>query len=278
MGSSFVERDIGENGALGMMAEEERQDQTTQVVEGAGASGGAVAPPQIVEALRAKREAREAAGSVTVEPLRPDYDHKLLTAKAKSVCRLWLVTWGAVVRERKVTGDPSAIPAGEATVSGGKRGSPSDMPGVLEMYLDVEKHIGKLDVLRAALELVYCDGWEWKTTAVHFRFEDGTSTKVELGVDPSDGQEKIRYPVAFVEAKPVSERAWTEQPFARDRVRSIFSESHWQMMGLGLKGTGYTQEEFVKHLVESFERLLINKCRLRDVARSYLERGIEVPD
>ena len=83
---------------------------------------------------------------------------------SKSRSHLWLVGWGAVLRERCLCGDPSAIPNGypsleEYAPSGARRSGPSNVAGILEVFLSVEAAIYQEEaLLRAALEAKYVFG------------------------------------------------------------------------------------------------------------------------
>lgn len=83
-------------------------------------------------------------------------DIKRLTLK---LTHQWLEGWGAVERERLLTGDPSARPKGSFEVVGGRRGSPSDPGSLMEVWGDIELTVGKKrPYLRAALLHKYRDG------------------------------------------------------------------------------------------------------------------------
>lgn len=93
-------------------------------------------------------------------------------ADAKS--RQWLIGWSSVCRERLLTGDPSALPASHAaldedTGSGARRSSPSNLPGIQEVYLTIECAIRPEEkLLRFALEAKYVHGFDTRISPDSF--------------------------------------------------------------------------------------------------------------
>jgi len=93
------------------------------------------------------------------------------------MARSWLEAWGAVHRERALTGDPSAIPNGMESEAKMKRGSPSDPPDVLLKFADVERELPRLATPRQErlIGFIYVTGIDWHVK-MRYQFPDGTMT------------------------------------------------------------------------------------------------------
>lgn len=125
------------------------------------------------------------------------------------VCDKWLDGWAAVVRERRETGDAAAIPkmAMEFSPGGGRSASPSNMPSVIDAYLDVEACIDARAVhLRELLEFLHIDGVELRIAKGHFRMPDDSVIELSGG-EIESGQ----LPKGFIDCEIEHERIVTKR-------------------------------------------------------------------
>ncbi len=162
----------------------------------------------------------------------PDYSTRLREMTRK-IAKQWMEGWGAVERERLVTGDRAAIPSGNWDVVGGRRGKPSGLPGIMEVWMDVDTQIIQTRALhlRYALLFVYRDGIEF--------FED------EAG-------------------------RWSKR-FVYDWERFEDPE-----IGKAVRRYGLSRSQFLEGTLRRFLRALERDKGLSGIARSYLEKGIEI--
>jgi len=112
--------------------------------------------------------------------------------------------YGAVVKEREVTGDPAAVPAPESAVVGGSRGAPSNVADILLKYTEVKRFLDRNATRRQAslINFVYVDGADYRTE-IQYIFTDGsTSDWLE-----ADTHEPPLVPVS--EVKTRAERIYT---------------------------------------------------------------------
>lgn len=111
----------------------------------------------------------------TTAPLRATPFGGFWHTQAGQAAHSYLEAWGAVERERRLSGDPSAVPKptnfgeGRESRSTG-RGSPSDPPDILLKHADVDRLISRHSLLKTVLLHIYCYG---ATTVEH---EDGTES------------------------------------------------------------------------------------------------------
>lgn len=103
------------------------------------------------------------------------HDHAFWSTTEGKTAKVFLEGWGAVIRERRLSGDETAIPAGMDSVAKHKRGSPSDPPDVLLRYLQVEADLPLMATgsVRRLLEWIYVDGLDWRMKR-RFLFPDAT--------------------------------------------------------------------------------------------------------
>lgn len=116
------------------------------------------------------------------------------TGMNKGISEIYLRAWGAVEKERLVTGDKGAIPSGfkmedlagpEVSRNGGNRIGRS----VQDAHCDVERVLGHhRGTLRALLMLKYRDCTEQVRLWGVYKFKDGTTVRVERG-DPHPEQD-----------------------------------------------------------------------------------------
>lgn len=112
----------------------------------------------------------------TVNHAREDiHSHSFWVSPEGRAAKAFLEGWGAVLRERKLSGDPTAVPAGMDRVAKHKRGSPSDPPDVLLQFCQVEQDLPLMatDSVRRLLEWIYVDGLDWRMKR-RFLFPDAT--------------------------------------------------------------------------------------------------------
>ncbi|MBS1716445.1 MAG: hypothetical protein JSS72_01785 [Armatimonadetes bacterium] len=198
------------------------------------------------------------------ETLIPSPQINRLTRK---VAEKWLLGWGAVERERLVTGDPSAVPFGGWEVKGGKRGSPSDLPGVLEVWTDVEITLGqKRPMLRLALLHKYRDGVQERLLDVSYELPDGTWT------EPRSPEEPV--PANFVSCKPTFERVRTYS-FSSAEFRAMVGEERWAVCTMAMRGSGRGAKWLFEKLCRDFETELAVARGLDQIAKGYASRGLD---
>lgn len=103
------------------------------------------------------------------------HDHAFWSTTEGRTAKAFLEGWGAVLRERRLSGDPTAIPAGMERSPKHKRGSPSDPPDVLLQFLQVEQDLPLMatDSVRRLLEWIYVDGLDWRMKR-RFLFPDAS--------------------------------------------------------------------------------------------------------
>lgn len=90
--------------------------------------------------------------------------------------RSYFEAYGAVVRERELTGDPSAVPAPDSLVRGGSRGAPSNVSDILLKYTEVKRFLDRATRRQAALiNFVYVDGVDDKLQ-IQYTFTDGSQS------------------------------------------------------------------------------------------------------
>lgn len=114
--------------------------------------------------------------------------------------RQWLIGWGAVHRERAITGDPAALPNsfpildGDAC-AGGRRSSPSNLSGIQEIFLAVESAIHPREaLLRAALGAKYIFGYRQRTGRFTYELPGGEWVALEADdLGEPIGPEPLRY-------------------------------------------------------------------------------------
>lgn len=142
----------------------------------------------------------------------------------------WLGGWGAVEKERLLTGDPSAIPRGSYEVAGGRRGSPSDPSSLLEVWADVETTLGKgRPALRKALLHKYRDGL----------IEEGGVVRLAYNFGGAD-------------------------------FRAFFLVEQWGDIERGLRGCGRSPRWMFERLVQDFESELARERGLIRIAEKSL--------
>ena len=95
--------------------------------------------------------------------------------------------WGLVVRERMVTGDPTAIPVSDETYGSKGSGLPSDPNGSLLIFCEADLWVRRRrSTHQRLLEFAFVDSWV-EESRVRWVFKDG-STSEELyhsDVEPS---------------------------------------------------------------------------------------------
>lgn len=85
--------------------------------------------------------------------------------------------YGAVVKEREVTGDPTAVPKPEGEQMGGGRSSPSNVSDILLKYFEVKQWLDKATKRQASLiNFIYVDGIDY-VTQVKYIFSDGSESE-----------------------------------------------------------------------------------------------------
>jgi len=92
--------------------------------------------------------------------------------------RGYFEAYGAVVKERETTGDPSAIPSGDWVVIGGGRSSPSNISDIVLAYTEVKRFLDRNATRRQAalVNFVYVEGMDY-TTKAKYLFSDGSETE-----------------------------------------------------------------------------------------------------
>lgn len=147
-----------------------------------------------------------------------------------AVAQQWLDGWGAVVRERQVTGDPAAVPKADFAI--GQRGNPGQLPGLWEIFMSVESLIEEWQGpgIRQVLELAHIASVEHIVSVVAYTLADGSVVELDHGADP---------PNTYLSAEPrmvtVRKRAdWRRITFSREAEQGIrqFGMSRYRFFGV----------------------------------------------
>lgn len=96
------------------------------------------------------------------------------TDKGQSVTS-YFEAYGAVVKEREVTGDLTAVPKPEGEQMGGGRSSPSNVSDILLKYTEVKRFLDKNATRRQAalVNFIYVEGIDYRTE-IQYVFTDGS--------------------------------------------------------------------------------------------------------
>ncbi len=90
---------------------------------------------------------------------------------------LWLNSFGAVERERILTGDETAVPKPDSYMEGGRRGNPGDIADILMLHADVESVLkGYSDPMRELLVFLHGACLKDVTSKIIFHFADGSGS------------------------------------------------------------------------------------------------------
>lgn len=191
---------------------------------------------------------------------------KQIETMTQHLCTQWLDGWGAVLKERKTTGDSTAFPKGAWTVGGASRSKPSGVPGIAEVYMDVEAVLHEIEhqeppafAVRSVLAHVHRDCVSEDTTGMYAVFEDGTHKR--FGLD----EFAKNPPVQVKEVIPIIKR-----------VEAVDWEKMRLPVSAGLEPYAIGRGHFLKAVVSSFRLLLIERRGLATLAKDYCERGIVV--
>ena len=109
--------------------------------------------------------------------------------------------WGIVVRERRVTGDPSAVPKGAPEWAEGLKPpafNGSTPSGILDVFLDVEGLITQSEspLIRPILSWRHVDGVTYRATKATVTLADGSQVEMsdeEFGERPPVGYTGVVY-------------------------------------------------------------------------------------
>lgn len=107
-----------------------------------------------------------------------------LTKRCREMVDQWCCGWGSVILEREQTGDSVAIPRNDWFDSSGQRCSPSNLPAVVDAYLDIERFLStKQPGVRRMLDWRFVRCWHDRIAWRKWVFEDGGEI-VLLDTDP----------------------------------------------------------------------------------------------
>ena len=172
--------------------------------------------------------------------------------------RRWLVGWGAVVREREITGDASAVPktvsfeGGEK--SGTSRSSPSSLAGVLEVYLAVEACIRPVErVLRMAIEAKYAFGCIEIPETYLYYFADSVDPIRIPAQDKAPHEPADEEPVNY-ERREVVYTQRTDLILGLSAVRSRVRVPDWELLHTAANSMGVGPIALLSHAAFHFER------------------------
>jgi len=92
--------------------------------------------------------------------------------------RQYFEAYGAVVKERETTGDPSAVPSPDSVVVGGSRSAPSNVADILIAYTEVKRFLDRNATRRQAalIAFIYVDGVDYDTR-IQYVFTDGSESE-----------------------------------------------------------------------------------------------------
>lgn len=199
------------------------------------------------------------------EPLK----QKKIELMCQHLCTQWLDGWGRTLSERALTNDPTCIPKDSWQVNGGGRGKPAGVPGILDVYLDVEAVLTEFEHRRPAAigarevtAFIHRDCVTHETTSVGVVFEDGTThyftSMKEFRESP---------PKNVKEIVPVIKRV---QRIDWSRFRPPAA------VGSDLAMYGMTTAQFFRAAYLAVREQLIEARGLWPLAIDYLDRGIRI--
>lgn len=160
------------------------------------------------------------------------------------------------MRERLVTGDPTALPNAFSTLDadsapGGRRGV-AGMPGLQEVYLAVDSAIRPDErLLRLALTAKFVFGFESRPSAVALILEGGESVLIPL--DPTSGLLTEPEPESAVWQTEIEEEDF-DLPRGLAKMRCALTDRDRAILAGSAQLLGFTQSALLEAAANRFER------------------------
>lgn len=174
----------------------------------------------------------------------------------------WLNAFGAVERERVVTGDPTAIPKGSYSVDGGAKGKSGDVADILTLHADVEMELKEWpEPVRDLVTFIHGACVSDETIAIRYFFNDG-SGYIDLALD-ENGKE-VDTPQNADRCEAITER----------KVRIDWAKLPRISVEAALENWGCSRPEFLSWRYLRFRAKLIRSKGLDLLAASRVDEGI----
>ncbi len=141
----------------------------------------------------------------------------------------YLRGWGAVVRERRATGDPAAYPRSDGTAGAGQR-SIDSQPKIVMDHDTVESWVKTLTQQQASLlAWVYVHQTEERSLLVIYQFEDGSKSDILPATDPEPAQYERMHTLAsgYVQRTPLSK---LKMPAVERLFQALGAAELWQAL------------------------------------------------
>jgi hypothetical protein len=226
---------------------------------------------EIVEPTYAEQQA-SAPAKVAPAPVaaKEPPGEKHIAAMVQHLATQWLDGWGAVLKERAVSKDPAAVPRDAWAVNGQTRRKPSNVPGILEVYMDVEKVLHEFESRRPAAIAM-------REIATFIHRDCVSRETVRIGIEFTDGG-----------IKTMDYRAYLKQPpdpaLVKRTVHQIkrVERVNWSRfkaptsIGPALQLYGLSKERFFEASYQALRDALIESAGLRALATDYIERDIKI--